>query len=346
MADHGYLRITAFPVEILYFVFQELEQPDLVPVLRVNTHFYDIAIRTLYRVIPEFPNVRRCIACLKALSSTPANAAFVRRLSVDLSARRCVGNLFRLLRDALARLTHLRHLSIELSPHDNQYSLAWVLAAVPTPLRSLGTSIRCDTPLTAVLESQPELTELCLRGFQTKQPFLISPGAMPRLHTFRVVHAGPSIIAAVVKGRPVEGVSLSIFCEDGCEPLDALALSALPLKRLTIMSLDRGLRPDVLIPEIARRLPNLEALHLVVLMTQYDLQMLRDTGPCLSEFSSLRYLTLMVATTEDSSMEDEEKMAESWAKACPTLRTIILPKGKVWFLRDGKWSCCARGDED
>lgn len=41
-----------------------------------------------------------------------------------------------------------------------------------------------------------------------------------------------------------------------------------------------------------------------------------------------------------ASIEDEGEIARLWSKACPTLRTIILPKGKVWFERDGKWTCC------
>ena len=99
---------------------------------------------------------------------------------------------------------------------------------------------------------------------------------MPHLRSFRTVHAGPSIISSVVRGRPVEGVSFSMFTEDGCLPLDSLLLSACPIKRLTIMSLDQTLAPNVLLPEIARRLPQLEALHVVVLMAVFDTVSLRS----------------------------------------------------------------------
>lgn len=67
-------------------------------------------------------------------------------------------------------------------------------------------------------------------------------------------------------------------------------------------------------------------------------KVLQDSGPSLSKFSDLRYLTFMAAVS--ASKEDEGEIARSWSKACPTLRTIILPKGKVWFERDGKWTCC------
>ena len=269
MDDHAFFRLLAFPVELLDLIFQELDLDQLPPLLRVSSFIHNIASRVLYRIIPELP-IQRSITCLKSLSATPANALLVRRLSIDWSQHRVVSNLFRLLRDTLTHLANLRHLSIELSPQDNHYSLAWVLRGVRAPLRTLGTSIRCDAQLAEVLDEQRDLTELCLRGFPTKQSFLVADDAMPRLRSFRAVHAGPSVIAAVVRGRPVEAVSLSMFTEDGCEPLDALVQSAAPVKRLTIMSLDRTLAPNVLLPEIARRLPSLEALHVVVLMALFD----------------------------------------------------------------------------
>ncbi|KAH9895746.1 hypothetical protein C8Q73DRAFT_689273 [Cubamyces lactineus] len=332
----GFFRLMAFPVEIQDCIFQELEMHDLPPVLRVNSHFNAIATRILYRIIPELP-MRRCIACLKVLCANPANAALVRKLSVDWSSHRVVANLFRLLRDTLTHLTALRHLSIELSPQDNHYSLAWVLHGCRSRLRTLGTSIRCDPQLAAVLETQPDLIELCLRGFQTKQPFTISQDAMPVLKMFRAVHAGPAVISSVVRGRPLEVISLSMFIEDGFSPLDSLLHSSRPIKRLTIMSLDNT-PPNILLPEIANRLPKLEALHVVVLMAMFDRQTLHDSSPTLSRFSDLRYLTFMAAGS--ASVEDEGEIARTWGKACPTLRTIILPKGKVWFERDGKWMCC------
>lgn len=270
----GYFRLMAFPVEIQDLIFQELEMGELPPVLRVNSHFNSIGTRILYRIIPELP-MNRCIACLKVLCATPANAALVRKLSIDWSSHRIVANLFRLLRSTLSHLSALRHLSIELSPQDNHYSLAWLLHGCQSRLRTLGTSIRCDPQLAEVLETQPELVELCLRGFQTKQPFTLSDGAMPRLRMFRAVHAGPAVISSVVRGRPVEGISLSMFIEDAFLPLDALMLSSRPIKRLTIMSLDNT-PPNVLLPEIANRLPELEALHVVVLMAMFD----RVSVPC------------------------------------------------------------------
>jgi len=41
----------------------------------------------------------------------------------------------------------------------------------------------------------------------------------------------------------------------------------------------------------------------------------------------------MAASTDESSI-DESQIAKQWHRACPTLRTIILPKGRVWFQGD------------
>ncbi len=288
--EHAYLRLLAFPVEILDCIFQELEYNQLPPVLRVNQYFNDVATRILYRIIdiPEMP-VKRCIACLKVLRDNPSYAVLVRKLSIDWASHRVVANLFRLLRDVLAQLTKLCHLSIELSPQDNHYGLAWILQGLRSNLKTLGTSIRCDAQLAEILETQPNLIELCLRGFQTKQSFVISESAMPILRSFRAVHAGPSVISAVVKGRPVEAVSLSMFLEDGFQPLDSLMLSTQPIKRLTIMSLDSQLAPNVLLPEVASRMPQLEALHIVVLMALFDNVSTR--------FSYIRYTPVTSCTT-------------------------------------------------
>ncbi|GBE85675.1 hypothetical protein SCP_0801970 [Sparassis crispa] len=271
------------------------------------------------------------------LATNQENAALVRKLSIDWTHHRVLGNLFRLLRHALEQLTSLHTLSVELSPDDNHFNLAWIFPERTFSLRTLSTSVRCDAPLARFLETQPRISELSLRGFQTSQPFNLNPSALPMLTSFRVVHAGTPVLSVVLKDRPIEGVSLSLFPDDGFLPLDTLRLPSRPIKRLTIMSLD-STPPNVLIPEVSVRLPRLEALHVVVLMAQYDYPMLQNSGPLLSHFSELRYLTFMSAVT--ATLDDEQEIAKLWHKACPTLKTIILPRGKVWFEREGKWTCC------
>jgi hypothetical protein len=39
----------------------------------------------------------------------------------------------------------------------------------------------------------------------------------------------------------------------------------------------------------------------------------------------------MASSASRYELDDEAKVAEHWARACPTLAIIILPKGRVWF---------------
>jgi len=327
---------SVFPVEILEMIIQQLPQDGIPPVLRVNSLFNAIAVRILYHAIPDLP-AARSVACLRTLASNVTNAGYVHRLSIDWSGRQVIGNLLRLLQRALKQLKSLQHLSLELSPHDNQFSLAWVFVDVPFSLRTLATSARCDTLLASFLETQPLLHELCLRGFQTTSPFVLSHSALPRLTSFRTIHAGVPVLSQVMRGRPIEAVSVSLFAEDGFAPLDTLRLSSIPLKRLTIMSLVEA-QPHKLLYEIAERMPQLEALHVVVLLAHYNHQILLDFAPMLSKFTQLRYITFMAGL--GASFDDEHEIAALWHQSCPTLKTIILPKGQVWFERDGHWTCC------
>ena len=55
MDSAAHIPLFAFPVEILDLIFQELETHELSPVLRANAFFESIAVRVLYRAIPELP---------------------------------------------------------------------------------------------------------------------------------------------------------------------------------------------------------------------------------------------------------------------------------------------------
>jgi hypothetical protein len=83
----------------------------------------------------------------------------------------------------------------------------------------------------------------------------------------------------VISTRPVEGISLSLFSEHGYRALEVLARTSTPVRRLTILIVD-ALAPNELLPQLATRLPHLEALHMVALVQQYDL--VRSSPPLLS----------------------------------------------------------------
>ncbi|GAW03940.1 hypothetical protein LENED_005695 [Lentinula edodes] len=116
-------------------------------------------------------------------------------------------------------------------------------------------------------------------------------------------------------------------------------MSSEPIERLNIISFDPN-APVYLLDEIASRLPNLEALHIVILLAQCSEALLEALVPALKKFKALQYLTYMSATSSDDvSQDDEQKIAAMWHKSCPTLKTIILPMGKVWFIDNSKWMC-------
>ena len=68
----------------------------------------------------------------------------------------------------------------------------------------------------------------------------------------------------------------------------------------------------------------------------------RDTllasAPLLETFACLRFLTFMASGESRYELDGEATVAGCWARACPTLTTIILPKGRVWFAGSaGRW---------
>ena len=256
------------PTEILVLVLQNLELKDIPPVLLTNTTFYSIAVRVLYRSIPNLP-VARSIACLKVLQRNATLTTFVRDLSVDWSNIRVTANLLRLLRSVLQQLKHLHSLSLDLSPIDSYGAPhAWVFKNAPYSLHAFNTSSHCDDVLASVLERQPYIRDLSLRGHQTNAPFKLPPFALPRLESLRCMHAGPRAVAEVIRGRPVETMSISLHADATFEGLDTLLLVKSSLRRLTIMALD-DLPAAFVLTEVAARVPQLESLHIVVLLSQY-----------------------------------------------------------------------------
>ncbi|KAK7681709.1 hypothetical protein QCA50_015056 [Cerrena zonata] len=334
--------LMSLPVELLEIMTSVLARKELVSITLTSKLFYTIGTRYLYRAISRLSQCQS-VRLLRSLTRSPNDertrkrAICVRTLLLDFSSGRVTANFLRLLQQGLQTLTSLRELSLEFGTQDNYFSLAWCLENCPFQLRLFTTSIRCDDSLAAFIEGQRKLEELILRGFQTTAPFILSPDALPKLSAFRTVHAGVPVLKQVMRGRPIDTVSISLFQEDMFEPLDTLLLPQTQIKRLTIMSLG-DTPPDLLLPEISARLPALEALHIVVLMARYTYDNLLCSTQYLKPFSSLRYITFMTGCESDV-IEDEKRVVYSWAKACKSLRTIILPRGKVWFEREGQWTC-------
>ena len=59
----------------------------------------------------------------------------------------------------------------------------------------------------------------------------------------------------------------------------------------------------------------------------------------LRDFSCLRHITFMAPGSSPSTDGQEQEIVHEWASACPTLATVILSGGVVWYPepKSGKW---------
>ncbi|KAG6856958.1 hypothetical protein H0H87_011628 [Tephrocybe sp. NHM501043] len=337
---------SSLPIEVLDNVFRFLSRPELLPALCVSSVFNNVAKRVLYHTIEDLSPVKS-ITVLLRLDREPALQLLVRKLDINwcASSLEPTRNLYNLLHRVLVKLKGLTALSIELPRTGSQM---WILNGCTFSLRYFSTSMPCDAHLARYLDSQSSLTELTLRGYQqgvnvipsflgfspstdpADNPFKVLPTSLPKLSSLRTVHGGPNIIASVVEGRPVQAASIALFPSTSSESLKALSLSTAPMRRLSIMSFDPTVQ-DYLLLELAKRFPHLEALHVVILLSEFTDELLRALGPLLAPFKALQYITFMAATDRTAQPQEEQAIAKIWHQSCPTLKTIILPRGKVWF---------------
>ena len=63
--------------------------------------------------------------------------------------------------------------------------------------------------------------------------------------------------------------SIPLFPSFATEALQALAMSTRPIRRLSVMSFDPS-ADESLLAVIAKEFPDLEALHIVILLTEYS----------------------------------------------------------------------------
>ena len=253
------------PVELIAHVVQYVDaRDDLAHILLVDKFCFHISSRVLYHTIDQL-SPSTSISLLKCLCANHTYPPLVRVLDLDWTECRLTAAAICLLNRALRRLNNLTALVV-----DNCYLTTHIFKGCTFSLEKLTTTIAIDASLSAFLITQPNIQELCLRNFRRcETEFVLPSSALPRLNSFRALHAGSKFLANAVEGRPVENVSLVLSAEQTNDCFDALTLSALPVKRLSIMFFDSPV-PRELMPEIAKRLPDLEALHIVVLATQFN----------------------------------------------------------------------------
>lgn len=333
---------SALPQEVLEAIFNELPKLDQASAARACTVFRLPATRKLYRNIVGL-NPQQLVRCLRSLSRYSNGTTHVRRLEVVWSAQYPLRTSAALVHRVLKRLPNLRVLSLDFPPEVLDESFGWMLRGLPCSLTTLTTSFRAGPALATFLETQPSLTELCLRGFSDPCNFPLSQTALPSLHSFRALHVGRGLLRTIAKGRPLVNVTLSLPLEHSSVLLEELQHSTKPMERLTLMGLNLT-NPVELVSEIARQMPGLEGFHVFVLILSHTNsehtknELLEVAGP-LRKFTNLRYLTLMAGGSAHALTDDDEReIASTWAKDMPNIQTIILPRGKVWFQRNDQWT--------
>ncbi|KAF9267192.1 hypothetical protein L218DRAFT_856748 [Marasmius fiardii PR-910] len=339
------------PAEILGLIFDHLDHGDLVPVSRAHKSLNVVANRVLYQSIAISPNLVRSSRCMKTLIQYKHLALLVRSLSIHWPAIYTpTKNLGDLLERTLRSLPSLTSLFVDIPNEFPEVNLDGCSFA----LQSLNTSFRFDHGLVRFLESQPSITDLSLRGFNSDPsqfsfsannfnlnsacaPPSLSSSALPKLTKVNAIHAGPEIISTVVKGRPVNTVVLPLYADCAIRCLDALTSTSTPIERLNIMSFDPK-APSYILMEISKRFPELEALAVVLLLAVCSEVTLEAAAPSLARFDRLKYITFISASPMPSSPRKESRIARTWHSHCPTLKTIILPMGNVLYFEDSTWS--------
>lgn len=281
VASYEFCTIPKLPPEILDLVFGCLERQDLVNVVLTSSTFKSVALRLLYHTITVSDAVQS-VYLLRTLVKNPTLAGLVRSLELDWSQsiRNPTRNLHILLQKAVRNLVSLHSLTLDISK-----SCVWILDKCPFSLRFFSTTFRCDHHLSAFLNHQPEITELCLRGVpdtplglfmlgedeqaNTEPSFALLPTSLPKLAHLRAIHSGPRTIEMMIQGRPITGASIPLYYWNGRASLDALATSTMDIKRLNLMSFDHD-APKWVLKEVAMRFPKLEALHVVVLLASCE----------------------------------------------------------------------------
>lgn len=275
-------RISVLPVEILDNICQCLAQDELISLLPTNKIFYAIAARRFYHTI-SLQGGRQSITFFQTILHNPSIPPLVRSLSIDISNSYPLRIFYHLLQKVLQRLPALIALFLDFP---KSHSPLWIFDGCTFSLNSFTTSMYCTLPLAQFLDSQPSITDLTLRGFPSddlsmlpfldapvsetpeKERFTLKPTSLPKLTHFSTIHAGVPVIQAVIKNRPVEVVSISLFPSCSIHALLALKSSSVPMRKLTLISFDPE-APYFLFQVLSDGFAQLEALHVVFLMTEY-----------------------------------------------------------------------------
>lgn len=249
------------PIEVLDKIFRGLPKlHDQYHILFVNSVFFQISFRILYHTIGSLAP-SKLITLLKTLCRNERYPPLVKNLDIDLADKHLTGNFHRLLNEALRRLHNLVSLNTAIDHHISLFE------GCIFSLNHYSTTSASDSALASFLQKQPRLTELCLRS-KLLPSFKLPQLALPSLHHIRVQRSTPSRVAHLIRGRPVEDISLFTSTEQMIESLDSLTLSSTPMRRLSMIFYESPM-PAEIFTQAALRVPELEALHIVITLNQW-----------------------------------------------------------------------------
>jgi len=275
-------HLSILPVEVLDNILQPLTQNELISLLVANKFFYALSARQLYHTI-TIDCARRSIAFFQTVLNNPIIPPLVRSLDINITNPHLLKAFYCLFQKVLQQLPALVTLFLDFPKF---HSPQWILHGCTFSLKSFTTSMHCTHPLAQFLDTQHNITHLTLRGFQSdnlsilpfldmsdsgtkeEEQFKLKPTSLPNLTHFNAIHAGAPVIQAVVEDRPVEVVSIPLFPSLSMDSLLALQSSSVPMRRLSLISFDPE-APHFLFQVLSDGFAQLEALHVVFLMTDY-----------------------------------------------------------------------------
>ncbi|KAK0447388.1 uncharacterized protein EV420DRAFT_871739 [Desarmillaria tabescens] len=334
-------RPVILPSEIYDLIFHYLDRSELAAVAFGSKSFHCIATRVLYPTITLKKPIES-ICCLRTIASNKSLASLVRSFKVDWADLKSpTSNFYALAQRALRNLTNLNALTLELPRRP-----PWIIDDCTFRLKEFSSSYSWQPKLAHFIESQPTLTAVTLHGLDGLSLAAFEGGmfrpqlaigfnqldatAVPNLTSLRAIHATPELLSLFLRGRPVRTCSVPVYPDSVLETLDALMTTSVAIEKLSLMSFDAE-SPGYLFVEVAKRFPQLKALHVLLLRGDYSEEILDGISPVLRAFKQLEYLTFMAQVPLSGSAKYEHKIATQWHLHCPSLKTIILPEGKMWF---------------
>ncbi|KAL4074039.1 hypothetical protein J3A83DRAFT_4090783 [Scleroderma citrinum] len=319
------------PTELILEIIKFLGPPDLANMLRVNRTVQLIAETELYKN-PE-PTPLRVIPCLKMLVTHSNLSSITRRLVLcDLTRNfDMCGSYLSLLSRALHSMPALKDLILLL---DGPY--AKYLHGCPFRLHSLRTTLTWDLDLVKWMDEQYELSDAMFGGPFVKGTVLL-PNALGKISQ---ISATPLILAAVVPGRPVRGVEISLLQPELMDDdivwttFRILSFSTGPVSSVQMIAdVSNPIKVLSVLNAIPKCMSRLDSFALYGGRGTFTLDLAGSLTTFVSGFQYLRSITL-ISRTPDGALLDQTTLrglVGTLHASCPTLECISFI-GSVWVF--------------